>query len=315
MKTENQIFNILCMYKPDHAEAKKTAFDALDFFHSFGIHCFLMSSHEKKEDIAKQAELAKAVLVFGGDGTMLATARALHSSNLPLFGFNFGRVGFLMEGVPKDAHYWFTRFLSTLHFLYPQETIFTDFKLKKEQSSQIQENTIKPLFLEEHNILKCDIMRDGQLHYTSYAINDAVVSRMNIARAISLTISIDTNHLTTLRCDGFIVASPLGATGYALSAHGPLALPGLEATILTPICPFASSLPPCVVASSSTVNICAPDPDDKTILTLDGQENVLLEHEDIVSITAHSQKMKLLISDKAWYSKRLVERGFIRHTL
>ncbi len=305
MKTSNNSFNILCVYKPDHNEANAITSLAIDFFATFGINCFLMSSHTKKEEIERQALISKAVLVFGGDGTMLATARALHSLAIPLFGFNMGRIGFLMEANPNQSELWLRRFLVSLKILYPNDLEFIDNSISKEEA----------LFIEEHNILQCDVINKGNVKYRSYAINDAVVSRRNIARAISLSISVDQNHLSTLRCDGLIVSSPLGATGYALSAHGPLALPGLQATIITPICPFASSLPPCVVSSSSTITICTPEINDQTILTLDGQENIELAHDDIVSISAHIHKMKLLISDKAWYSKRLVERGFIRHML
>ncbi len=304
MKTTNTSFNILCVFKPDHNEACALAHTAIEFFKTFGITCFLTSSHSIKEEIADKAALSKAVLVFGGDGTMLATARALHSISIPLFGFNFGRVGFLMEARAEKYLYWFTRFLASLKKLYADE-------LAHIEQEKITES---PLFIEEDTVLKCEVIRDNKVRHTSYAINDAVVSRMNIARAISLSISVDNIHLSTLRCDGLIVATPLGATGYALSAHGPLAMPDLEATIITPICPFASSLPPCVVSSHSPISICTPEPSDQTILTLDGQENVLLAHGDEVRIVAHSHKMKLFISDKAWYPKRLVERGFIRHT-
>ncbi len=310
MKTANTSFIILCVIKPDHKEAQALAHSSIEFFNSYGIECLLLSSHAVKEEIAKQAALSKAVLVFGGDGTMLATARALHSIDIPLFGFNFGKVGFLMEGRPDNHIYWLTRFLASLKQVYQDEIENLD-SLEKLSKADLQE---KALYIEEDTILKCEVVQDNKVKYTSFAINDAVVSRMNIARAISLTISVDTILLSTLRCDGLIVSTPLGATGYALSAHGPLAMPDLEATIITPICPFASSLPPCVVSSHSIISICSPDASDQTILTLDGQENILLDHNDTVNIVAHTQKMKLFISDKTWYPKRLVERGFIRHT-
>lgn len=296
MEREKIDLKILCVIKHEHKEAWHLAGLLVQWFKEHGVQSVLVSSHKDQEELSHIAQECHAVLVVGGDGTMLAAARSLYASPLPLFGINFGRVGFLTEADPNQWEYWVERFLVSLYEIYEIPT--------KSDSQR--------LFIEEHNIIECTVLRNDKIIHKGYAINDAVIARAHIARTISLSIHIDKNRLGDLRCDGLIISSPLGATAYAISAHGPLALPGLDALIITPICPFANAFPPCVVAGSSLVSVVNEDSTTPVILTLDGQENIELKYKDLVNISENKTKMHLLISNKAWYTQRLVERGFIR---
>ncbi len=298
MMTLNTQTSILCIVKHEHNEALQTALLIEKRLKSFHINSICVSSHEEKEKIVEAAKNCKVALVIGGDGTMLAAARALHDFKIPLFGINYGKVGFLTEADPNDWEYWTDRVLKNII-----------------ESSTESNNTLtesEKLFVEEHMLFECKVIRNDNVIFKGYAVNDAVIARASIARAISLSLYINDTNLSNLRCDGLIVSTPLGATAYAIAAHGPLALPGLDALIITPICPFAGAFPPCVVSGSSIVSVIVDDPSTPVILTLDGQESIPLEYQDKVKISASANRMSLFVSDRAWYVKRLNQRGYIK---
>lgn len=312
MKEEQTYFKILCIVKNGHPQAWTLAYTIKDWFD--GLHgsviIEIISAQNEEDALLFHAKTSHAVLVIGGDGTMLSAARRLFHFNIPFLGINFGKVGFLMSCEPIYWQEWVIRLLVTLasFYNYPLEQVLNTQQLNKDYANK----SLKKLIIEEHFILDCELIRDGKVLQKLYAINDAVIARESIARTISLSISIDKNKLSELRCDGFIISTPLGATAYAFSAHGPLALPGLNAQILTPICPFANSFPPCVVSGSSIVNIEVIDDSTPVVLTMDGQEVVSLLAKDVIQISSNTSKITLLVDNKAWYSKRLVETGFIR---
>ncbi len=318
--------NIVCIVKEEHSDAWQLARTIKEWFDQNQQHTNLevLSSRQQSELLNRdmksndEKNACHAILVLGGDGTMLSVARTLYSLDIPLLGINFGKVGFLMEVEPVEWKSWIIRLLETLSVGHknttsPNSASCTNI-LAEDSQQNSHNNTINNdiLLVEEHYILECEVVRDNTLIKLMYAVNDAVIARASIARTISLSIGVDNNHLSDLRCDGFIVSTPLGATAYAFSAHGPLALPGLDAQILTPICPFANSFPPCVVSGSSTVNITVLDPSTPVVLTLDGQDVTELKCGDKINISSRTAKIKLFVSDKSWYSKRLAERGFIR---
>ncbi len=289
------LLKILCIIKHGNEHASNKAFEVVNFLQSQQIEVCSFASNVPRSEIVECAKTCHTGIVFGGDGTMLSIARALHDYPLPLIGINFGKVGFLTEIDPNN---WEEALQNLVDYL-------------KHKHLDMQDKSPK-FFQENHSIFECQVYRKNALIHTCYAVNDAVIARGNIVRTISLSISINEDHLSSLRCDGLIVSTPLGATAYAISAHGPLALPGLDAQIITPICPFAGAFPPIVVAGSSKLCVEIMESSSSAILTMDGQENFELETNDLVYITEHSKKMALLVSDTSWYVKRLVDRGYIR---
>ncbi len=290
-----KLLKILCVVKHGNEQAKQKADEVISYLASQEIEVCLLSSHASQEEFASSAISCDAGIVFGGDGTMLAVARALHKKPLPLVGVNFGKVGFLTEIDPSNWQLPISQvidYLKSKHFNLPEQ--------------------VASFSLEKHTIFACKVFRNNACIHDCYAVNDAVIARGNVVRTISLSLSINNDHLSSLRCDGLIVSTPLGATAYAISAHGPLALPGLDAQIITPICPFAGAFPPIVVAGSSKLCVAIDESTSPAVLTMDGQESFELEIGDLVYITDHTEKMQLLVSDKSWYVKRLVDRGYIR---
>lgn len=189
------------------------------------------------KDIGAKADLA---IILGGDGTMLASARALVGQGVPLLGINKGQLGFLTD-------------------------LTTDAMLQE------LDRILAGEYIEEQRImLGASVIRDGQIKSEGRALNDVVVSKAAAARLISLRLTIDGEFVHEQRSDGLIIATPTGTTAYALSAGGSLLHPGLEAMALVPICPHTLSNRPFAISSASRVEITLAQADDANV-HFDGQ--------------------------------------------
>lgn len=174
------------------------------------------------DEIGAQAELA---IVLGGDGTMLAAARALARHKVPLAGINQGRLGFM-----------------------------TDIALSEmaESVGAILEGRGS---IEERALLEAGILRGGRSILSTLALNEAVVSKGSQARLIEFKLAIDGEYVYALRADGVIVATPTGSTAYALSAQGPILQPTVRAFALVPLNPHVLSARPVSVSDASVIEI------------------------------------------------------------
>ncbi len=178
--------------------------------------------------IGAQCDLA---VVVGGDGTMLATARALARHGLPLVGINQGRLGFMTDISLAEMP-------ETLAPMIAGEYV-------EEQRTMLQGHVKRPF-------------NDGSGHaviYESFAVNDVVVSRSASAGMVELRVEVQEQFVTNYRADGIIIASPTGSTAYSLSAGGPLLHPGIAGWVMVPIAPHALSNRPIVLPDTSEVRI------------------------------------------------------------
>lgn len=212
------------------------------------------------DDIGQHADLA---VVLGGDGTMLAVARALVDDGVPLVGVNKGRLGFLTD-------------LTTEEMLQSMRAI-----LEGDYS------------LEQRVMLGASVARAGKTVSTGRALNDVVISKGATARLIDLQLCIDGELLHRQRSDGLIIATPTGTTAYALSAGGPLLHPTLEAIALVPICPHTLSNRPIAINSRSQVEITLMQTDDARV-HFDGQLHAELQGGDQVVVQRLQKTVQLL---------------------
>ncbi|MEE8476107.1 MAG: NAD(+)/NADH kinase [Myxococcota bacterium] len=211
-------------------------------------------------------EKADAVVVLGGDGTLLAVARAIGARPIPILGVNLGTMGFLAE-ISRDE------LLTTL-----EEVISGRFRT------------------EERMRLEVVVERAGRELGRYLALNEAVIANTALARLIELEVRADGVEVTTYHADGLIVATPTGSTAYSLSAGGPLVLPSLEAIVLTPICPHSLSQRPLVLPQTCEVAIDASGrPGGAIKLTVDGQVGCELSEGDRVSVRRSEHSVRLLI--------------------
>ena len=212
------------------------------------------------------------IAVVGGDGTLIAVARGTVGSEIPLAGVNAGKLGFLAE---------FTE----------QEIIDT-----------IRAGVLlSPRSLSERMMLDVKLLRGGELEFRSPAANDCVVR--DPRAMLRLSVCLDGEHLTNMGSDGVIVCTPSGSTAYNLAAGGPLLQPGVDAMVLTPICPHGLTFRSLAVEASRTVTIC---PESACDLIIDGQPPVRALGGDTVKVSRHHSTFLLVhnTSHAPWHAMR-----------
>lgn len=204
------------------------------------------------------------VIVLGGDGTLISAARAFATTSTPILSVNLGSLGFLTEVPVSDLFGTLNAWCS---------------------------NTAS---IDTREMMRAELRRDGKLVQQWTALNDVVVAKGTIARMADFSVDIDSQRVATFRADGIIVSTPTGSTAYNLAANGPIVMPSVAATVVTPICPHLLTLRPIVVPSSSTVCIHVVGVPNETYLTVDGQQAVAMQLNDHVSCRRSEHVVRLL---------------------
>jgi NAD+ kinase len=177
-------------------------------------------------EVLKEGEAgADLAIVVGGDGSMLAAARDLVRSRVPLVGINQGRVGFMTDIGREDMQSGIGSILDGNYAI------------------------------EERTLLDAEILRDGKSLLRTLALNEAVLGKGAQGRLIEFQLSIDGEFVYVLRADGVIVATPTGSTAYAMSAQGPILHPAVPALALVPLNPHTLSARPVSVSDRSLIEI------------------------------------------------------------
>ena len=222
------------------------------------------------EEWKNQAEFA---VVLGGDGTFLRAARYVLGKDIPLYGINVGRLGFLASGDPNQA----------------EENIQTI--LQGRFSTQ------------KRRLLKGTITRGGSLVHEVYALNDLVVTKGAFARVITLQISVGDRPLSLMTGDGLILSTPTGSTGYALSAGGPIVPPHVPCMLLVPICAHTLYARAMVFGDEDTIQVVPRGDHRDMMLTQDGQLGYELLPGDCISVSLSREKWvnMVLLQDKDYY--------------
>ncbi|MDD2715838.1 MAG: NAD(+)/NADH kinase [Candidatus Wallbacteria bacterium] len=202
-------------------------------------------------------------IVLGGDGTFLNVARAMALSDVPLFGINVGRLGFLTE---------------------------IDFRDVEERLSDV---LAKRFQLQKRYFLKVTVY-ERETRKSFIAINDAVISRARHARLIKIEIRLQDQVVESYRGDGVIFSSATGSTGYSLSAGGPVAYPEMRTIIVTPIAPHSLSCRPIVMPPGAVLSARAEEAQDDVLLTIDGVSGIQLGPESCVEILSPSTFINVL---------------------
>lgn len=208
---------------------------------------------------------AKAVIVIGGDGTMLRAAAGIGDKNVPLLGINLGTVGFLTDVEVSNLYEALDRLISG------------DYNIEKR------------------------MMIEGSLKGKKFAaLNDVVITRAGFSRIIGLNIFVNNELLDTYEADGVIVATPTGSTGYNLSAGGPIVSPKSNAILVTPISPHSLSTKSIVFDSEDEIRIeivkKRKTQETEAIVSFDGSNNEELSAGDVIFVkkaTKHIELVKL----------------------
>jgi NAD+ kinase len=214
-------------------------------------------------DLAREADL---LVALGGDGTLLALARAVEERPVPILGINLGSLGFLAE-VPLD-----------------------------EMEAALERALAGEMRIEARMRLDVEHERDGRSLHRWRALNDAVINnRGELARIIDLETRADGQPVTTYHADGLIVATPTGSTAYSLSAGGPILLPGVASFLLTPICAHALTQRPIVLPDTTCLEVTVHTLGGDVQLTVDGQEGARLAEGDLVRVRRSAHPVQLMV--------------------
>lgn len=209
--------------------------------------------------------LAEAVVVLGGDGTMLSVARIVCEKEIPILGVNLGGLGFITE---------------------VQRTEIFD---------ALEEVLAGKSALEDRLMLTACVQRHGEKIAEYTALNDVVINKGALARIIEMEALIDRMYVTSFRADGLIVSTPTGSTAYNLSAGGPILDPRMDCVIMTPICPHTLTDRSIVLPADVLIEITLKSPAEDVFLTLDGQVGFSLRQSDIVVVEKSPFRTRLLI--------------------
>jgi len=204
------------------------------------------------------------VIVLGGDGTLLAAARAFARTTTPILSVNLGSLGFLTEIPLADLYQTLQAWCDNC----------ADVELRQ--------------------MMHAELHRDGKLLLQWDALNDVVVAKGAIARMADFRVEIDQQFVARFRADGIIVSTPTGSTAYNLAAAGPIVMPSVNAMVVTPICPHLLTIRPIVVPGEATISVDVEGVPNETYLTVDGQEAVPLLLGDKVVCCRSEYSVRLL---------------------
>ncbi len=215
---------------------------------------------------------AELVICFGGDGTILHTAKAATRRGIPILGVNIGTMGFMaeLESTELDA-------LASL-----AKGNYT---------------------LDNRMMLDVTIQRDRDILFHDIGLNDVVVTKGTVARIVHLEVKCDGVQAMEYGGDGLIVSTPTGSTAYSLSAGGPIVEPEAKNIIITPICPH-DVVSRCIVASDKRVVTVemVHNARRNAYLSVDGGKAVRLNMGDLVTIRKSHLETKLVrLKDRSFY--------------
>jgi NAD+ kinase len=213
------------------------------------------------KQITEQADL---IIVVGGDGSLLNTARTFVDKKIPILGINLGRLGFLAD-VPVT-------------------------NMEEIVSEVLNGDFTK----EERRLLSCQVEQDGKILGQFLALNDAVVHRTETLKMIEFDLFIDDKFVSNQRADGLIITTPTGSTAYALSSGGPIMHPGVDAIGLVSICPHTMSHRPLLVPGDSEIVIKVKNSEDGAIVSFDGQTSVPIKTGQDIRLHQYSSAIDLL---------------------
>ncbi len=208
---------------------------------------------------------------LGGDGTFLQMARGVEAYDIPVFGVNLGRLGFLAEIDYKDIRAALTKLVNK-EYVYDKRSML-----------QVKINTTAGV-------------------KTVSALNDIVVSKGGTSRIAHLEAYINGKKSGVYAADGIIVATATGSTAYSLSAGGPLVEPGLEVMIITPISAHSLTARPLVIKLSESIEFKVLAPSEKIYVAADGIPVGEIQTEGMVHITKSDHNINIIsLTGRSYY--------------
>lgn len=244
-----------------------------DLAERFGDH---MARTRVREGVAE----SEAVMVLGGDGTILRAAELTHGTDVPLLGVNLGHVGFLAESERDDLH------------------------------AAVARLAARDYTVEERTVVDVRAYLPGEPEpLVGWALNEATVEKAQRERMIEVVIGVDGRPLSSFGCDGVVTATATGSTAHAFSAGGPVMWPDVDAVLVVPLAAHALFARPLVVGPRSTVSVdILPDSASSGVLTCDGRRRIDLPNGSRVEVRRGPTPLKLARLSTAPFTDRLVSK-------
>jgi len=219
------------------------------------------------------------LITLGGDGTLLRGARLLNGSNTPILGLNLGRVGFLTSAAPETLDWALDSLVRHAYAIEPRLALQSSITGKGGKGGA----RVEPIVL-----------------------NDVVVHKGGIARVVRLKVSVDGDEVAQYSADGIIVCTPTGSTAYSMSAGGPIVVPGVDAIVVTAICPHTLAVRPLVLPATAAVTIQPIPPwTEEVLVSFDGQVGTPIQPGERLEVRRAERPVLLIRMGPESFFKRL----------
>lgn len=250
-----QIRTVGIVVKRNNADALETAGELSAWLRTKGIDRVLGPVADlERLDHSETPANADLIIVLGGDGTMISTARIVDGAGVLVLGVNYGSLGYL-----------------------------TDFRIE-EMFPAIDAILAGEFEIDRREMLEAELLREDEMLASGRVLNDIVINKSALARIIEIDVHLNGLFVNSFRADGLIVSTPTGSTAYNLSAGGPIIYPSMNAVVLTPICPFTLTNRPIVIPDDAEIELTLKDENEGVFLTFDGQTGHRMKAGDRVSI-------------------------------
>ncbi len=210
---------------------------------------------------------------------MLRGARLLNGSNTPILGLNLGRVGFLTSAAPETLDWALDSLVRHAYAIEPRLALQSSITGKGGKGGA----RVEPIVL-----------------------NDVVVHKGGIARVVRLKVSVDGDEVAQYSADGIIVCTPTGSTAYSMSAGGPIVVPGVDAIVVTAICPHTLAVRPLVLPATAAVTIQPIPPwTEEVLVSFDGQVGTPIQPGERLEVRRAERPVLLIRMGPESFFKRL----------
>ena len=237
--------------------AEEVAYLLMKKAQSLGVTTFYLDDPKLP---AKALENQDACCVIGGDGTLLSVVNQAVEYDVPVFGINHGKLGFLATLSPKEALLQFSSILSGSH--------------------SVQNRTL----------LSCSTNSSD----VYVALNDVFIKNRTPYRLIELEVYCNNELVTSYYSDGLLFSTPTGSTAYNLSAGGPIIFPGTRVFAMTPICPHTLSNRSVIFDSGNTITVKLKHKECQAYIALDGTTKFIQENTFPISVSISDKTFPLL---------------------
>ncbi len=221
---------------------------------------------------------ADLVVVLGGDGSILRTARWMGYDQVPVLGVNLGTLGFLADVSRADV------------------------------AAAVDELAAGRFRIVGHLLFECEVVRGGTVAHRQLGLNETSILAGPPFSMIEIRLLVDGDLATTYRADGLIVATPVGSTAHSLSAGGPIVRKDLDAFVFTPLNPHTLTNRPVVDAATRTYELVVPRPNAGSACVVDGRLVTPLEPGDVIRVRRAEPRFTLVETARHGYYRTLREK-------